>query len=61
MSALSNHALLMAIYAVLTGAFFALLWREAPRDRWRMFATVAGALFLGGVAVGWIMYPFPLR
>lgn len=61
MIALSNHALLMAIYSVLTGAFFALLWKEEQRDRWRTFAIVAGALFLGGVTVGWIMYPFPLR
>lgn len=58
---LANHVLLMAIYATLTGAFFALLSRTGRRDRWRLFAVVAGAMFGGGVVAGWLMYPFPLR
>jgi uncharacterized membrane protein len=53
--------LLMAIYSVLTGAFFALLWKDDRRERWRLFAKVAAPLFLAGVALAWIMFPFPLR
>jgi len=60
-SFLSNHLLLMLIYAILTGAFFALLSTRDRRGRWRLFALVAGILLVGGLSVAWIMYPFPLR
>jgi len=58
---LTNHVLLMAIYASLAGAFFALLWKEETRERWKMLAIVSGALFFGGCLIAWIMYPFPIR
>ena len=58
---LRHHALLMMVYAAGTGAFFALLWRRERRDRIRLFVSVFLALFLGGVAMGWLMYPFPIR
>lgn len=61
MSLLKNHAVLMFLYAVATAAFFALLWRSERRERIRFFLTVFAALFLGGIALGWIMFPFPLR
>lgn len=51
----------MFLYAAATGLFFALLWRREKRDRIRMFLTIFCALFLGGIALGWLMYPFPLR
>ena len=60
MSLLGSHVALMAVYALLTGAFFALLSRHEKRSRWRMFGLVAGILFVAGVAVAWVMYPFPL-
>lgn len=54
-----NHISLMFIYAFLTAVFFALLWREQKRDRLRMFLIIFCSLFLGGMVVGWLMYPFP--
>ena len=56
-----THVVLMIFYAVLAGAFFALLWREGRRERLKLFAVVFVSLFLGGVALAWLMYPFPLR
>ena len=61
MRLLANHLVLMAIYAALTGCFFALLTRHEKRARLRTFGIVAGALFMGGVAIAWVMYPFPLK
>jgi cytochrome bd-type quinol oxidase subunit 2 len=58
-SLLRNHVVLMAIFALLTGAFFALLWKSETRDRVRAFALVTGGLFLGGLALAWAMFPFP--
>lgn len=59
MSLLLDHVILMALFALLTGAFFALLWKSDRRDRIRVFALVAGGLFLGGVVLAWVMHPFP--
>jgi hypothetical protein len=61
MSFLRNHLVLMFIYAAATGLFFALLWKNTGPERVKMFLTIFLALFLGGLAVAWAMYPFPLR
>lgn len=54
-----DHFLIMLVYAVLVSGFFALLWRDAPRERRRLFAVLLVALVGGGLAVAWLMYPFP--
>jgi hypothetical protein len=51
----------MFIYAVLTGWYFALLWKNTRRERIRFFVFVVCCLFLGGIALAWLMYPFPLH
>jgi cytochrome bd-type quinol oxidase subunit 2 len=61
MSLLRNHIVLMFLYAVATALFFALLWKEDRRERIRTFLTIFCSLFFGGIALGWLMYPFPLR
>lgn len=58
---LSAHVTLMFFYAVLAGIFFAFLWKEERRERMRLFLVVFTAMFLGGLALAWLMYPFPLR
>jgi hypothetical protein len=60
-SILRHHIVLMFVYALATALFFALLWKDERRDRIRTFLTIFCALFLGGIALGWLMYPFPLR
>lgn len=60
MSFLRGHMTLMFIYAASTAAFFALLWKHDRRDRIRSFLITFCALFLGGIALGWLMFPFPL-
>lgn len=54
-----DHFLIMCFYALLVSSFFALLWREDRRERWKLFGTLLGSLVLGGLAVAWLMYPFP--
>ncbi len=61
MSLLRNHVVLMLIYALATGVFFSLLWKDTRRERIRFFLLVFLSLFFGGIALGWIMYPFPLK
>jgi hypothetical protein len=54
-----DHFLILTLYAFLVSAFFALLWREDRKERWKLFGTLIGSLVLGGLAVAWLMYPFP--
>ncbi|HEX2059449.1 MAG TPA: hypothetical protein VHK90_01785 [Thermoanaerobaculia bacterium] len=61
MSFLRNHIVLMFLYAVATGVFFALLWKRERSEQIRMFLVIFCALFLGGIALGWLMFPFPIR
>jgi hypothetical protein len=61
MSLLRNHLVLMFIYAVTTGVYFALLWKNTRRERIRFFLFVFCSLFFGGIALAWLMYPFPLK
>ena len=49
----------MLLYSVATALFFALLWKSEKRDRIRFFVVIFVSLFLGGLALGWVMYPFP--
>jgi cytochrome bd-type quinol oxidase subunit 2 len=60
-SVLRSHIVLMLIYALATALFFTLLWKSGKRDRIRFFVFVFIALFFGGIALAWAMYPFPLR
>jgi hypothetical protein len=58
---LTSHVALMFFYAVLTGVFFSLLWKEGKQERIRFFFIVFASLFIGGIALAWLMYPFPLK
>jgi cytochrome bd-type quinol oxidase subunit 2 len=60
-SFLRSHMVLMFLYALLVGAFFALLWKHDRSGRIRTFLIIFLSLFFGGIAVGWAMYPFPLK
>jgi len=61
MSVLRNHVVLMLIYAIATAVFFSLLWKSTRAERIRFFFFVFLSLFFGGIALGWVMYPFPLK
>ena len=59
MTLLRNHMVLMFLYAVAVGAFFALLWRKERHERIKLFLVIFCALFFGGIVIGWLMYPGP--
>lgn len=61
MSLLRTHAVLMFLYATAVALFFALLWKHERRDRIRTFLIIFCSLFFGGIALGWLMFPLPLR
>lgn len=54
-----DHFLIMVLYALLLSMFLAVLWASDRPARLRLFAKILGALVIGGLAVAWLMYPFP--
>jgi len=54
-----SHLLHMLLYSSLVSAFFALLMREAPRDRLRLGAIIWLAMVGGALILAYLMYPFP--
>jgi hypothetical protein len=54
-----DHFLIMTLYALLISLFFALLWRNARRERVALFVKLFLALVVGALVVAWLMYPFP--
>lgn len=56
-----THFALMLLYSGATALFFALLWRSERRDRIRLFTLIFCSLLFGAMALGWAMYPHPIR
>ena len=54
-----DHLLLMFWHALLVSVFFAFLWRRGWPERRKLFIKTFLVLFLGGVLLGWLMFPFP--
>lgn len=54
-----DHSVLMIWYALLVSVFFAFLWREDGTERKKLFLKTFLILVVGGIALGWLMYPFP--
>ena len=61
MSLLRNHIVLMFFYAAACGVFFSLLWKTGRSERIWFFFRVFLSLFVGGIVLAWVMYPFPLK
>lgn len=58
---LRHHIVLMFLYAVATALFFTMLWKQGRTERIRFFLFVFLSLFAGGIALAWVMYPFPIK
>ncbi len=56
-SVLTDHIVLMSVYAAILAAFLGLLWRDTPRERVRLGTRIFAALMVTGLAVAWAMYP----
>jgi hypothetical protein len=52
---------LMFIYAAMLAVFFALLWRHEKHERIRLALIIFCSLFLGGIILGWLMFPAPYK
>jgi undecaprenyl pyrophosphate phosphatase UppP len=56
----TSHLGLMIIFALFVSVVFGTLMRDEPKEQLRFGAQLFGAFVLGGVALGWLLYPLPL-
>jgi len=54
-----SHFLLMVVYALLVSLFFTALWRRERKEQVQLFLQLFLGMVVGGLAVAWLMYPFP--
>jgi len=54
-----DHFFLLIWHALLISVFFAFLWRNDKKERINLFLKTFLIMVVGGVLVGWLMYPFP--
>lgn len=56
---MTSHLLLMVVFSLFVSVTFAALMRNEPREQVRFGAQLFAAFVLGGVAIGWLLYPLP--
>ena len=54
-----NHITLMVLFAAVVAVVFACLGKDSLGDRVRFGLWLFLGLVLGGLALSWLMFPFP--
>ena len=57
---MTSHVGLMAIFALFVSIVFGTLMRDDPKEKLRFGASLFAAFVVGGIALGWLLYPLPL-
>ena len=57
---MTSHLLLMILFALFVSVVFATLTQDHPRDQLRTGARLFGGFVLAGLALGWLLFLFPL-
>jgi hypothetical protein len=56
-----SHLAAMALFAFFVSLIFAVLAKDTAREQARLGGLMFVGFMLAGLAVSWLMYPFPLR
>jgi len=56
-----SHFVLMALFAMFVSLVFSVLAKDTVREQARLGGLMFAGFMLVGLAVAWLMYPFPLR
>jgi len=51
---------LMVVFAFFVSVVFGTLMRDEPIEQLRFGARLFAAFVVGGIALGWLLYPLPL-
>ena len=57
---MSDHFLVMVLFAFFVSLVFAVLLRDDVRGQVRLGSMMFGAFIAAALLLGWIMLPFPL-
>ena len=57
---MSSHLGLMVVFALFVSVVFGTLMRDEPREQLWFGGQLFTAFVIGGIALGWILYFFPL-
>ena len=55
-----SHIVLLAIFAFFVSLVFAVLTKDTAREQLRFGVLLFVAFLATAIALGWLMYPFPL-
>lgn len=56
---MTSHVALMIVFALFVSVVFATLTRDEPADQLRLGARLFAGFVVGGIIVGWLLYPLP--
>jgi len=57
---MTDHFLLLALFAFFVSLVFAVLLRDEPRQQARLGGMMFGAFLATAFVLGWLLYPLPL-
>jgi len=57
---MTSHAGLMVVFAFFVSVVFGTLMRDEPKEQLRFGARLFAAFVVGGITLGWLLYPLPL-
>ena len=57
---MTDHFLLLALFAFFVSLVFAVLLRDEPGEQARLGAKMFGAFLATAFVLGWLLYPLPL-
>lgn len=57
---MTSHFGLMVLFAFFVSVVFATLTQDAPREQLRLGARLFGGFIAAGLALGWLLFLFPL-
>jgi len=56
----TDHFLLLALFAFFVSLVFSVLMRDQPRGQLQLGLRMFGGFLAAGLILGWLMYPLPL-
>jgi heme/copper-type cytochrome/quinol oxidase subunit 4 len=56
----TDHFLLLALFAFFVSLVFSVLMRDEPRAQMQLGLRMFGGFLAAGLVLGWLMYPLPL-
>ena len=57
---MTNHVVLMALFAFFVSLVFSVLMKDEPRAQARLGAIMFATFLAVAMVIGWLMYPLPL-